>query len=159
MSRIITGAFALAFALTGAAQAAEVKRSIEIKGDRAQLWAKIGGWCAISDWHPAIAKCEEKTDGGKKHRILTTKDGGVVKETQVKTGKASYTYQIDESPLPVTNYTSVFGVSRVKGDKTKLTVTWSAKFDPKGASEEEAKKVMDGLYKAGLDEIANKYKQ
>ena len=59
--RVIMSAFAFAFALTGAAHAAEVKRTIEIKGDRSQVWAKIGGWCAIADWHPVLAKCEETT--------------------------------------------------------------------------------------------------
>ncbi|MGB0087043.1 MAG: SRPBCC family protein [Rhodomicrobiaceae bacterium] len=156
--RVIMSAFAFAFALTGAAHAAEVKRTIEIKGDRSQVWAKIGGWCAIADWHPVLAKCEETTSGGKKYRVLTTKDGGVIKETMVKSGKASYSYQIDESPLPVANYTASFSVKRDRNDKTKSSVVWSAKFDPKGASEEDAKKVIDGIFKGGLDEIANTYK-
>ena len=156
--RFVVSALAIAFALTGAAHAAEVKRTVEVKGTKSQIWGKVGGWCAIADWHPAIAKCEETTSGGKKHRVLTTKDGGVIKESMLKSGKNSYTYQIDESPLPVSNYTSTLSVKGDRNDKSKVDVTWAAKFDPKGASEEDAKKVMDGIFKGGLDGIASKYK-
>src|SRR5688500_10953383 len=69
---------ATTFILSGAASGAEVKRKIEIDGEKAEVWAKLGGWCAIKDWHPVIAKCEETTEGGKKRRVLTTKDGGVI---------------------------------------------------------------------------------
>lgn len=139
--------------LGGAASGAEVKRKIEIDGDKAQVWAKLGGWCAIKDWHPVIAKCEEKTEGGKKRRILTTKDGGVIKETQLTATETGYTYSIDESPLPVANYSASFAVVPDNDDKEEINVVWSAKFDPKGKTEAEAKAVIDGIFKAGLDEI------
>ena len=142
--------------LAGSANGAEVRRKIEIDGDKAQVWAKLGGWCAIADWHPVIAKCEENTEGGKKRRVLTTKDGGVIKETQLTATETGYTYQIDESPLPVANYIASFAVVPDNDDKEEINVVWSAKFDPKGATEAEAMKVMDGIFKAGLDEIENK---
>ena len=147
---------ATTFILGGAASGAEVKRTLEIDGDKAQLWAKLGGWCAIADWHPAIAKCEEKTEGGKKRRVLTTKDGGVIKETQLTATETGYTYSIDESPLPVANYNASFAIVPDKDDKEEINVVWSAKFDPKGATEAETKKVIDGIFKAGLDEIEKK---
>jgi hypothetical protein len=144
---------ATTFILGGAASGAEVKRKIEIDGDKAEVWAKLGGWCAIKDWHPVIAKCEETTEGGKKRRVLTTKDGGVIKETQLTATETGYTYQIDESPLPVANYTASFAVVPDNDDKEEINVVWSAKFDPKGKTEAEAKAVIDGIFKAGLDEI------
>jgi hypothetical protein len=147
---------AITLLLGGAASGAEVKRKLEIDGEKAQIWAKVGGWCAIADWHPVIAKCEEKAEGGKKRRILTTKDGGVIKETQLTTTETGYTYSIDESPLPVANYTASFAIVPDSDDKDEINIVWSAKFDPKGATEAEAKKVIDGIFKAGLDEIEKK---
>jgi hypothetical protein len=136
-------------ALTGAASAAEVTRSMEVTGDKADVWDEIGGWCAIADWHPAIAKCEEGEEGGKKIRTLTTGDGGVIKETLLESGDDSYGYRIDESPLPVANYTATLSLAS-SGDK--VTITWSANFDPKG-DETEAKNVIGGIFDGGLAEI------
>jgi len=152
--RTAMGVLALAFMTTGAS-AVEVKRKVEVDGEIAKVWSQVGGWCAIGTWHPVIAKCEESEAGGKKQRTLTTKDGGVIKETMISSTPTSYTYQIDESPLPVSNYQATFSVVPDDDDKEEVNVVWSAKFDPKGP-EADAKKTMDGVFKAGLDNIKKK---
>ena len=43
----------------GAAQAVEVHQSATVKVQADALWQKIGDFCAIKDWHPAIATCSE----------------------------------------------------------------------------------------------------
>jgi hypothetical protein len=149
-SRFIAVFLGIGLALTGAANAAEVESSVEFKGDAADVWAKIGGWCAIADWHPVVAKCEETKKGGKKHRILTTVDGAVIEETMLTSDATSYRYQIDESPLPVANYTATLAVE-ASGDT--VNVSWTAKFDPKGAEEAEAVKVIQGIFDGGLEAI------
>ncbi|WP_088343653.1 MULTISPECIES: SRPBCC family protein [Rhodomicrobium] len=156
--RFIASALAVSFAFTAAANAAEVRRKVEIRGEKAAVWAKIGGWCAIADWLPPIAKCEESSAGGKKIRTLTTKDGGVIKETLIKSEPLSYSYTIDESPLPVANYTATLAVLPDDDDEDEVNVVWSAKFDPKGASEADAKKVIEGIFKDGLAEIRKQAK-
>ncbi|HHZ08809.1 MAG TPA: SRPBCC family protein, partial [Rhizobiales bacterium] len=30
--------------------------------ERRALWGKVGGWCAIQEWHPAVASCEESKE-------------------------------------------------------------------------------------------------
>jgi hypothetical protein len=122
-----------------------------VPGKPGQLWKKIGGFCSIKDWHPAIAKCEKSKEGGATYRTLTTKDGGKIKEKLLKKTDSSYTYEIVESPLPVQNYKATISVA-ADGDQTK--VEWKGMFDAKGASDEDAKKVIGGIYKAGLDNLA-----
>jgi hypothetical protein len=156
IGRFSMGLLASTVLLTGAASAVEVKRKVEMDGEIAKVWADVGGWCAIATWHPAIAKCEESESGGKKQRTLTTKDGGVIKETMTKSTETSYSYQIDESPLPVSNYTATFAVTPDSDDKEEVNVVWSAKFDPKG-KEADAKKVITDIFKGGLDAIKKKY--
>jgi hypothetical protein len=156
IGRFSIGFLAATALLTGAASAVEVKRKVEVDGELAKVWADVGGWCAISTWHPAIAKCEESEAGGKKQRTLTLKDGGVIKETMTKSADTSYTYQIDESPLPVSNYSATFSVIPDDDDAEEVNVVWSAKFDPKG-KEADAKKAIEGVFKAGLDQIKKKY--
>ena len=65
--------------------------------ERAALWQKFGGWCAIKDWHPAIANCEESTEGDAKIRVLTLKDGGKIKEKLLDEQPNFYRYEISRA--------------------------------------------------------------
>jgi hypothetical protein len=42
------------------------------------LWKKVGDFCGISSWHPAIEKCVLSADG--KQRTLSLKGGGTIVE-------------------------------------------------------------------------------
>ncbi len=139
--------------LSAAAEAVEVKQDIEVKAAPAKTWKKIGAWCAIKDWHPAIANCEASRQGKDSFRTLTLKDGGKIKEKLTSTGKWTYSYTIEESPLPVKNYAATISVKADEKDKNGAGVVWTAKFDAKDKSETEAKGVIEGIFKAGLDSI------
>lgn len=141
-----------AFALFGVssvpASAIEVRQVTEILAPPARVWAKIGDWCAIKDWHPAIANCiSDKKD----YRTLTLKDGGRIVEKQTKTGKFSYSYDIIDGPLPVKNYSATLTAKPDSNGNTDLT--WTAKFDAKDKPASEAESVIKGIFKAGLDNI------
>ena len=147
-----TAAFA---ALTAEpASAVEVRQVAEIKAAPAAVWAKVGEWCAIKDWHPAIASCEA---GKKGFRTLTLKDGGKILEKLTKSGKNSYSYEIVESPLPVKNYKATF---TAKADSLGTTdLTWVATFDPaKGKTEADAAAAINGVFTAGLKNIKDNVK-
>jgi hypothetical protein len=112
------------------------------------VWTKIGDFCGISNWHPAIEKCTLSADG--KMRTLSLKGGGTVVEKLEKRDDAghSYSYSIVEGVLPVANYMSTISVAN---EGAGSIVTWSGKYDAKGASDADAKKTMDGVYQAGVD--------
>jgi Polyketide cyclase / dehydrase and lipid transport len=114
------------------------------------VWAKIGDFCGIGKWHPAIEKCVLSADG--KERTLSLKGGGTFVEKLEKRDDAahSYTYSIVSGPLPVTNYMSTISVAAAG---TGSTITWSGKYDAKGASDADAKKTMDGVYQGGVDQL------
>ncbi|HVX37440.1 SRPBCC family protein [Hyphomicrobium sp. B1] len=126
----------------------------KMKEERDRLWAKYGGWCAIQDWHPAIAKCEETTEGDAKVRILTLKGGGTIKEKLLDVKPNFYRYEILESPLPVKNYQAQFALTPDDDDEDEINFAWSAVFDPAdGKTDKESRDVIDGIFKAGLDNI------
>lgn len=128
------------------------------EAERKALWAKIGGWCAIKDWHPAVAACDESKEGDATFRTLTLKDGGKIKEKLVDTGTTSYRYEIIESPLPVKNYEAQFSVTPDDDDLDEINVSWSATYDPAdGKDDKEARKVIDGIFKDGIDSLKAKY--
>jgi hypothetical protein len=128
------------------------------EAERKALWEKVGGWCAIKDWHPAVAECEESKEGDDSFRTLTLKDGGKIKEKLVDTGSTSYRYMITESPLPVKNYEAQFSVTPDDDDLDEINVVWSATYDAAdGKDDKEARKTIDGIFKDGIDSIKAKY--
>ncbi|WP_045837833.1 SRPBCC family protein [Hyphomicrobium sp. 99] len=159
---VIAGAVAGMLAAAPLAEAASlaVGKKLELKvnpakmkEERDRLWAQFGGWCAIKDWHPAIASCEQVTEGDAKFRILTLKDGGKIKEKLLDVKPNFYRYEIVESPLPVKNYQAQFALTPDDDDEDEINFAWSAVFDANGKPDTEAKGVIDGIFKAGLDNI------
>ena len=114
------------------------------------MWALIGPFCAIKDWHPAIGQCSE-ADGV---RTLKTKDGKstfVEKETARDNRAMTYSYEIEKSPLPITRYVSTLKVTP-KG-KDKSTVEWLATYTPDQGKDADAAIAIGNIYQSGLDNI------
>ncbi|ADJ23187.1 Polyketide cyclase/dehydrase [Hyphomicrobium denitrificans ATCC 51888] len=159
----VAGVVALAGGFAGsAANAASIAvgKKLELKVDakkmdeeRTRLWTKFGGWCALKDWHPAVANCEESTEGDAKIRVLTLKDGGKIKEKLLDEKPNFYRYEILESPLPVKNYQAQFALTPDDDDEDEINFAWSATFDANGKTNKEAHDVIDGIFTAGLDNI------
>ena len=110
------------------------------------LWKKVGDFCGIASWHPAIEKCVLSADG--KQRTLSVKGGGTVVETLENWDDTnrSYKYTIVSGPLPVANYHSTISVT---ADPKGSALKWVGTYDAKGAPDADAKKTMDGVYEDG----------
>lgn len=117
------------------------------------VWAAVGDFCNIQKWHAAVEKCEISKKDGATFRTLSLNGGGTILEKLVAWDDAgmSYTYTIEEGPLPVANYKSTLKV--VPADKG-ATVDWSGTFDAKGAPDADAVKTITGVYQAGVDVLA-----
>ncbi|WP_428979623.1 SRPBCC family protein [Hansschlegelia zhihuaiae] len=150
-------ALCMAFATIAAAPAfaVEVTEATPVNAKPEKVWATIGGFCGISQWHPAVEACALSTSNGKQLRTLTLKGGGTIVEEQLGRDEAAmkYSYAIIESPLPVANYVATIQVEPSGSAGSK--VTWSGRFEPKGASAAEAKGVIDGIYVKGLAGIVD----
>ena len=147
--RSILAAAALVAGTFGA-QAASINKSIDVKASADKVWAMIGPFCSIKDWHPAIGQCTES--GGV--RTLTTKDGKaqfVEKQTASDKKKMTYSYAIEKSPLPITKYVSTLTV--VPKGSGESTVQWSSTYTPDKGKEKDADTAISGIYQAGLDNI------
>lgn len=109
-------------------------------------------FCGIEGFHPAIAACELSDD--KSIRTLTLADGAKIVEKQTDWDDAarSYSYDITDSPLPVSNYSATFSVADAGSGST---VTWTAEFDPVG-DEAAAKDVITGIFTSGLEALKAK---
>jgi hypothetical protein len=137
---------------SGSAYAITAKKRIEAPGLPPEVWAVVGEFCAIENWHPAVAKCEETKEGDVTFRTLTLKDGGKIKEKLTGTEATAYTYENVESPLPVKNYKSKLGLE-VDDEPDRTIIYWQSDFDANGKSDEEAKKIMTGILGDGVKGI------
>ncbi len=157
LSRIILAATLVAF-VSSPALAIEVKKQATVAATPTAAWGAIGDFCGIGDWHPVVAKCELSRHGGATLRTLSLKGGGTIVEKLVKWNDArhSYTYQIVDSPLPVAHYRSTISVA--KGAKG-TTISWIGSFDAKGAPDDKAREVIEGVYTSGLDSLVKKLGQ
>ena len=137
--------------MASAAQAIESKVARTTSQSVDAVWQKIGDFCGIANWHPAVAKCELSTD--KKERTLTLKGGGTIVERLVRWSDKthSYTYKIMSSPLPVDHYVSTIHVAPAKSG---AVISWRGHYTAKGASDADAKKAIDGVYDAGVTSLA-----
>lgn len=146
----------VATATFAAGKTLSVTEKVELKAPPASVWNTIKDFNGWQTWHPAIANSEiakgkNNTKGAV--RILTTKDGARITEELVSYSASgrTYAYRIIDSPLPVTDYVSTLKVSQSKGGSTMV---WSSKFKAKaGTADDEAKKVIAGIYRAGLDNL------
>jgi hypothetical protein len=149
-------------AMSVAAQAASlaVGKKVEVIVDpsniaqeKAELWKKFGGFCSIKDWHPGVANCEESKDGDDTIRTLTLKDGGVLKEKLLENVDGRYKYAIVSGPWPVKNYEAQFALTPDDDDEDEINFAWSAVFDADGKPDKEARALVDGVIKAGMENI------
>ena len=137
---------------------AKVSLSTELKVPAETVWATIGNFSALARWHPAVERSEEGKEGGAVVRKLTLRGGGSIVERLESHDDAgrSYSYSIVEGPLPVSAYKSRLKVSKGK-DAGSCTVEWSSEFEPAGAPESEAVKVVRGIYEAGFQNLAKMF--
>ena len=133
------------------AQALESKAEKTSTQPVAAVWKKIGDFCGIASWHPAIASCQ--LSANKKERTLTLKGGGTIVERLVRWSNKDhfYTYRIISGPLPVADYEATL---RVRAAKSGSVISWHGHYKAKGASDADAQKAIDGVYESGLTALA-----
>ena len=153
---------ATAMALSTAAPAAEhavsVTETVQLASTSARTWAAINDFSAWPSWHPAFASTQVlKGDGHSQGsvRALMTQDGAKFTEELIAFDAPAhrYQYRIIDSPAPVADYVSTIEVKEARGGSS---VVWSSSFKVKaGTSEADAKALISGVYRAGLDHLAS----
>lgn len=168
-----------AFAATAGAHGPvrqKAKEEIKINAPAAKVWGIIQNFDDMS-WLPAVASTSAKggNDDGAT-RVLTLKNGGTITEELKKHDpeKMTYAYKITEMStketithsgveekvpvLPVGNYAADIQVS---ADGNNSVVTWKAGYyraymnnnPPSQMNEDAANTAVEGVFKAGLDNL------
>lgn len=147
-----------------------VVETVEIKAPPDKVWATVKNFDGLNKWHPGFS--DDKLVSGSNNtpgavRKLTIKDGPVITEKLLAFDDAgrSFRYMIVDSPLPITHYVSTVSVSPGGGGMSK--VTWRGTFrrkntsanPPEAESDAGVKKLLQGVYRGGLDNLKKMLEQ
>ena len=121
-----------------------------LKASANAVWQAVGNFGGVRAFIPVVQSCTVEGKGVGAVRTVTLDGGAVVTERlEARDARARIlTYSILTSPLPLEGYVSTMRVSELPHDRAELN--WSCTFEPKGASEDECKKIVEGVYTAGF---------
>lgn len=130
----------------------KISMRTEIAMSADDLWAAIGQFSAIADWHPLIESVEIEK-GGRIRRLHIPGGGEIVERLEeIDADDRLYRYSIVSGPLPVANYTATLRI-KDSPEGEGCIVEWSSEFDPLGATETDAKQTIQDIYLAGFDNL------
>jgi len=114
------------------------------------VWQAVGNFGGIRAYVPVVQTCTVEGKGVGAVRTLTLEGGALVTERlEARDAKARIlTYSILTSPLPIEGYVATMRVRELPHDRAELS--WSCTFEPKGAPEDECRKIIEGIYAAGF---------
>ncbi|MCW2243203.1 SRPBCC family protein [Azospirillum canadense] len=136
--------------LASPALAVEVTESVTLPYSVDKVWQQIGPFCNLSNWHPAVESCSLRQRDGAQERVIAIKGGGVIEERLLASnaGRHRIRYSILGSPLPVKDYTAALSVQPA-GNGSR--VVWKARYTSNGATDEETRKAVSGIFTSGFD--------
>jgi len=135
---------------------AQASACIDLPVSADKVWQLIGGFNSLPDWSSNIPR-SETTEGGRV-RHLATSNGETIVERLEKFDNAarSYSYSIVQAPFPIIDYLATISVHNKAGG-SGCRVDWSGTFTPKGVSESEASKLVQGVFEVGLKALAARF--
>jgi len=135
---------------------AKVHETVELRGSVDEVWAAIGGFNDLPQWHPAV-ESSTLEEGGRVRRLQLGNGASLVERLQsFSERERSYGYSIEQGPLPVSRYRSLLHVGDA-GGKGGCRVEWSGEFTADGVPEAEAIRLITGIYRAGLDRLGERF--
>lgn len=128
----------------------QVTVSEQIDADADAVWAVLSDFGGIKAGGP-ITSVAVEGDGVGMIRTLGIGGGEVVERLDHHDPQArefGYCILNDDSPLPVSDYSARVRIS--ESGPGRCRVEWTGTFEPKGASEADASKVVEGIYRGGI---------
>ncbi len=130
----------------------KVSMSTRINASADQVWKVLRDFNGIPVFIDAFSKSTMEGTGVGALRTLTLKSGGppiVEKLEKFDEQAKTLSYSIVTSPLPLKDYFSTMEV--IDLGPGQCEVKWYSTFQPKGAPEAEAVKIVEGVYSGGFE--------
>jgi mxaD protein len=153
-----------AFLIAGSSFASgklSVSRAVVVDRPPATVWKLLGDYNALDVWLPpvrasALASSTLHGSGTTPGAVRVLDLGGNARVTEKLVAYHDhghrYSVAVVESPLPVKNHVATIELHPAPNGKT--LVRWHATFDARGASDAQAREAIEGIYDAGLKQVA-----
>ena len=130
-----------------------ISMKTQINAPAADVWAVISDFNALPKYVAAAVESKVDGEGVGTVRTLTLPDGALLRERleQLDADGMSLQYSILDGPLPVADYLSTM---KVTPSEDGCELEWSCEFNAAGASDEDARTAMTGIYQMGFDGLA-----
>ena len=131
---------------------ANVMMDTMINASAVAVWQTVSDFNGLPTYIEAISHSVLTGSGVGATRTLTLTDESIIIEKlENMHGETTreLRYSIVSSPLPLEDYNATMRVLEL--EENKCLLLWSSTFKPKGVSEEEAAKIIRGIYSMGFE--------
>ena len=128
-----------------------VERWVDLPARAEDVWAAVGPFGALADWHPTVTECQVVKIDGETHRHVTLKDGEMLLEKLLAEEPHTLRYAMVDGPLPVSDYRATL-TCFPEGEGSRLF--WSASYE---TDEPEVDGLVSGLFEAGLRAVRDRF--
>jgi carbon monoxide dehydrogenase subunit G len=125
----------------------KVSERVEASADR--VWDLFRDFGGIQRFTSGFEKVEVTGSGIGAVRTITLPGGAALQERleAFDDRGRKLQYAIVGGPIPVSNYLATI---EVKDEGKACRIDWSSHFEPKGISEDQARAMIEGVYKGGI---------
>jgi carbon monoxide dehydrogenase subunit G len=125
----------------------KVSERVEASADR--VWDLFRDFGGIQRFSSGFEKVEVTGSGIGAVRTITLPGGAALQERleAFDDRGRKLQYAIVGGPIPVSNYLATI---EVKDEGKACRIDWSSHFEPKGISEDQARAMIEGVYKGGI---------
>ena len=126
-----------------------VKVSERVDASADQVWDLFRDFGGIQRFTSGFEKVEVSGSGIGAVRTITLPGGAALQERleAFDDRGRKLQYAIVGGPIPVANYLATI---EVKDEGKACRIDWSSHFEPKGISDEQARAMIEGVYKGGI---------
>lgn len=114
------------------------------------VWAIVGDFGALAQWHPYVPNCE-LSEGGTVRTIALPPTPAVERMDVAASGPMLHVYTVDSGPMPMTNYRAEMGV-RPEGDGAVLF--YRSTSEAVGVEDAKLEKMLSKFFDAGFSAVA-----
>lgn len=128
---------------------ASVKVTERVPASAAKVWEIFRDFGGAKRITPQIERCTLEGEGVGAVRTITMPGGIQIQERLEALDDAGRTlrYAIVSGPAPFRDYLATV---RVNEDGDGCTIDWSSDFEPQGVSDEQARAIVEGIYRGGI---------
>jgi hypothetical protein len=135
-----------------------IAETVTVGVDPDRLWQEIGTFQGVGTWHPMLAEVSGQGEQPGATRTARGKDGSAQVERLVEVNQPHhfYRYVMEESAMPVADYSAEF---RVREDGRGVSaIEWTADFEVTAGPVAQTSDMVRGFLEAGLRQLEERYR-